>query len=88
MVDYDYTNRYHVDYLFRNLYYRDITDYKGLGLITWDVYEILMTQLSLTAEEQQLMKHIAAGYEPADFTFEMFDCYQRVVMKFVDYHIQ
>lgn len=87
MVDYDYTNRYHVDYLFKNLYHRDITDWKGLGLILWDVHEILMTQIQLTARERQLMKHIAAGYETNDFTIEMMDCYQGVIEKFVSYHI-
>lgn len=87
-MEYDYSNYYHVDYLFQNLYKRDITDWKGLGLILWDVHEILMTQIKLTARERQLMKHLAAGYELNEVTFEMRECYNNVLTKFINHHAE
>ena len=85
-VEYDYSNYYHVDYLLQHLYNRDITDWKGLGLILWDVHEILMTQIQLTARERQLMKHLAAGYELNEVAFEMRECYNGIIQKFINHH--
>ena len=87
-VEYDYSNYYHVDYLIRNLYKRDITDWKGLGLILWDVHEILLTQIQLTARERQLVKHLAAGYELNEVTFEMRECYNGIIQKFINHHAE
>ena len=85
-MDYDYTNYYHVDYLLRNLYNRDITDWKGSGLILWDVHEILTTRIQLTARERQLVKMLAAGYELNEVTSEMRDCYNRIIEKFITFN--
>ena len=85
-MDYDYTNYYHVDYLLRNLYNRDITDWKGSGLILWDVHEILTTRIQLTARERQLVKMLAAGNELNEVTFEMIDCYNRIIEKFITFN--
>ena len=85
-MDYDYTNYYHVDYLLRNLYNRDITDWKGSGLILWDDHEILTTRIQLTARERQLVKMLAAGYELNEVTFEMRDCYNRIIEKFITFN--
>ena len=87
-MEYDYSNYYHVDYLIRNLYKRDITDWKGLGLILWDVHEILLTQIQLTARERQLVKHLAAGYELNEVTFEMRECYNGIIQKFINHHAE
>ena len=85
-MDQDYTNYYHVDYLFKHMHYRDITDWNGLGLILWDVHEILMTKINLTCKELQLMKQVAAGYDTSDFTFEMRECYNSIIEKFIQHH--
>ena len=85
-MDHDYANPYHVDFLFKNMWARDITDWHGLGLILWDVHEILTTKIDLTSTERQLMKHVAAGYETDDFTFDMTTTYYRVVEKFATFH--
>lgn len=87
-VDFDYTNYYHVDYLLRNLYNRDITDWKGSGLILWDVHEILTRQMNLTAREIQLVKMLAAGYELNEVTFEMRECYQGIIEKFITFNLE
>ena len=87
-MEYDYSNYYHVDYLLQHLYNRDITDWKGLGLILWDVHEILLTQIKLTARERQLVKHLAAGYELNEVTFEMRECYNGIIQKFINHHAE
>lgn len=87
-MDYDYTNYYHVDYLLQHLYNRDITDWKGSGLILWDVHEILTTRIQLTARERQLVKMLAAGYELNEVTFEMRECYNSIIEKFIYHHTE
>lgn len=84
-MDYDYKNYYHVDFLFRNLHHRDITDWKGLGLILWDVYEILTRQMALTDDELKLVKMLAAGYELHEVPIEVRDSYNSIIEKFIEF---
>lgn len=83
----DYANPYHVDYLFRHLYNKDITDWHGLGLILWDVYEILTRQLDLNTDEFLLVQHLAAGYELEELAPDLKECFYPLIQKFVQYHL-
>lgn len=85
-MDQDYTNYYHVDYLLQHLYYRDITDWHGLGLILWDVHDILTRHMVLTDEELQLVEMLAAGYELHEVPIEVREGYQGIIEKFIEFN--
>lgn len=85
-MEHDYSNPHHVDYLFRNLYKRNVMDWKGIGLILWDVHNILLTQIELTSGERQLVRQIAAGYEVDDLPFEYKARYYGLIDKFTRHH--